>query len=258
MHDLGLADRLGELGPRVGQRRAHAHDRGVHRAGRDRDVKDALYDLGRLATREPVDPGERRDMRLEPRPERRSGHAGRQRSQRRLATRWTGKTQAPVLEDQRRHRRQLPLLVNHGITNALLIAHEHTATAATPGRRVLEGSGHPLAPGHLAVLALMPRLAARFARQPLHLFARQPPALRTRGRRIRRRRHRRVTRTAPQATLELLNPLTQRTILRPQLANKHHQLVIAWAPYTMPRTRHKRKIPCNTAESCSTPHPLNA
>ena len=93
MDRLGVADRLTQLSPRIGEDRAHPHDRVVNRPRRCRDPEHLNDRLADLVTREPEHAGEHRDMRIDTRPEPRQS-TRRQPRERRLLTRRANATAA--------------------------------------------------------------------------------------------------------------------------------------------------------------------
>src|ERR1019366_5757255 len=250
MNDLRLADRVTQLSPRIGEDRAHPHDRVIDRPRRRRDPEHLDNRLTDLIAREPEHPGEHRDVRIDTRPEPRQ-RTRRQARERRLLTRRAAQPQPRVLEHQRDDHRQLELLMAHRIADPLLAAIKLTsATAAI--RQMPDPAIQPLGRDQLPGLALMPRLTARLPHRPLVCLPRRAPTLRPRRRRIRRRRQTAVTRIAVDLALKLLNP-----ILKP---TDHRQQRIY--PLRMPRlyvlSQHACKIPCVTQEPCSAPrHPVS-
>src|SRR5215210_3903653 len=252
-------DDLCQLGPRVGEGSAHAHDRLIDRAERDRDGEDLAHDVSDLATREPEDAGQRGDVRLEARPERRAGGPRSQLGQPTKATAGTHQAVKPVLEDQRLDPGQLPLLMGHRLAQALLGAVE-AVSALTRPRQVLEALVDSIWGGQLAALALVAGLAARLSLRGLRALTSQRATLLAGHRRIRGRRHRAVARATVLATLELLDALAQRRDLLKQPNGQLPRRLPA-----RPRDRlyllspHARKIPCAAQEPCSARrHPVNA
>ena len=111
---------------------------------------------------------------------------------------------------------EAPLLVNHRLPVLSLAPGENEpATRARIGQ-ALEGLINLLGRSHLAMLALMSRLPAGPTQRLLRALASQSTTLLTSHRRIRGRRLRAVTRVLPQPPLQLLDPLTQLTVFRPQ------------------------------------------
>jgi hypothetical protein len=151
MDDLGFAHRLSQHLPGACEGGAHAHDRGVHGAHRDRDPEHLPGRLGHLAAGEAKDPGQGRDVGFQARPERRGRDPLGQPGEGRLAATRAAQAQEAVLVDQRAGGRQLPLLVGHRVADALLGALEAVPAARAALGRVLEGLIHPLRRRHLAV-----------------------------------------------------------------------------------------------------------
>lgn len=212
-----------------------------------------------MATRQPVHAGQDRDVRLKARPERRAGHAVGQRGERALAAAPAAQPPQPMLEDQRRDRRQLPLLMNHGRAETLIALVEAVPAVATL-RQVLKALVDTLGRCDLARLALVARLAAWLAQRRLRALARQRAALLARQRRITRRRQRAVRRIALQQPLVLIDALAQRRNLGQQPEHQHHRGLPARSrhPFCL-LDAHKRKIPCARKESSRSRRPhLNA
>lgn len=134
MYSVGLADGVLQLAPWVGEHPADPHDRGVDRADTDRAAEDLADDVGDVATRQPVHARQDRDVRLKARPERRAGHAVGQRGERALAAASAAQPPQPMLEDQRRDRRQLPLLMDHGLAETLIVLIEAMPAIAALGQ----------------------------------------------------------------------------------------------------------------------------
>src|SRR5579875_294641 len=257
VHRLGPAHRVSELGPRVGEDRVDPRQRVVDRALRGRDPEHLADDLANLVSGESEHPGEDRDMRLQPRPIPRQRRA-RKLGQHRAPARRTLQTDTRMLEHQRAGRRQLVLLVEDRVADPLLPAAEQTS-ATTALRQMLKPPIDVLRVHHLPRLALMPGLPARLAHRALIRLPRPPTPLRPRQRRIRRRRHRTVSRVAVHPALQLLDPLAQPRVLRPQLRDQRDQFLVAQPPCSLACIRHARTIPCVTQEPCSNPrHPVNA
>ena len=263
--DLGRSDRLAQLGPGVGEDPAHPHDRLVDSACRDRDAEDLAHDVGDLSAREAVDARQGGDVGLEPWAEGRDRDSRRQLGERRLAATRAAQAMQPVLEDDRRDRRQLPLLVDQRIAEALLAAVEVVPAARARMGQVLEALVHPLGRGHLAGPSLVARLSALFSQRLLGHLTGQRAALLAGHRRIGGGRHRAVPRVAAQLSLELLDALAQRVDHPGQLLDLgrgEEGLDDRLAAGVVDRLRllapHKRKVLLTGEESCSGGrHPLN-
>ena len=92
--------------------------------------------LDDLLAREAAHPGQHRDMRVQPRPERAQRHARRQLGQRRLAALGALEPQPPPLAHIGHDHRQLPLLMADRLTHLLLAAGE-PVPAPAPLRQAL-------------------------------------------------------------------------------------------------------------------------
>jgi len=175
---LGLADRVAQLGPRVGQDRVDAHDRIVDTALGRRDPEHLHHDMADLVAREPEHARQHRDVRLKPRPVTRQRRP-RQLGQHRPPAPRTRQPHPRVLEHQRPDWRQLVLLMADRIADRLLAAIKHMPAAAAL-RQMLKPPIDALGRDHLPALALMTGLGARATHRSLVSLARQTTTLRPR------------------------------------------------------------------------------
>jgi hypothetical protein len=191
-------------GVRRGERLAGALDDRVDRTGRQLDPEQLPRELGRVAAGDTVAHGERHDRGLQPRPERRAGHAGGKLGPGLGSTLAATDTVQPMLGHPDRDRRQLGELVARRCrsVNPLCLAERVRARAAAL-RPMLDDLVDLLGRKQPPMPALMPRLAAPTPPRPL------PTRTRRRRRRILRRRQRRVPRTALEPPLELGHPRLQ-------------------------------------------------
>ncbi len=225
MDDPRPADRLAQLSPRVGEHRAHPHDRAIDRPLTRWDPEHLHHDLANLIAREPKHAGEHRDMRIQPRTEPRTS-TRREPSERRALTRRAAQPQPDLLKHQRNDHRQLVLLMDDRIPDPLLAAIKLVPATATV-RNMLKALIDPLGGDELPALALVTGLTAGLAHRALIRLPRQPPTLRPRLRRIRRGRHAAIPRITVDLALKLLDPLAQRRVLGPQLNDQPRQLLTA-------------------------------
>ena len=264
MHGLGELDRFAQLARRVVQHAADAPQHPIDRTSAELDSVALAEQLDDLLAREPADPGQHRDMRVQPRPERAQRHARRQLRQRRLAAIGALEPQPPPLAHLRHDHRQLPLLMADWIADAFLAAGELAPAPTPPRHTVKRPGGQLLRLGRRPAGTLMtrlPALTARFAPLALQLLLRALPrqltALLSRQRRIRRRRHRTVARGAVHLPLKLLEPLLQPSHLVQRIKQPDNQRPCRLPTSHRDRFRldpiHDRRIRSIQKESCSPP-----
>ncbi len=216
--DRGRADLLRKPSLRLCERLAHMlHDR-VERPGRKLDSEQLAHQLGAVAAGDAVANRERRDGRLQARPEGAMWHVGRQLGTRLGSTGRAAQPMQTVLGHGDRDRRQLTHLValRASRLDALALA-EPTSAVGAACRPMLNHLTHPLQRKQPPAPALMPGLAA--APAP----ARRLPRPRRRRRRILGGRQRRIARAPVETPLQLGDAGLQPPIRLDQLANPHQQ-----------------------------------
>src|ERR1019366_4732069 len=174
----------------------------VDRTDRDAGAEQLLTQLNQVTTRDTVADRQRRDRRLQARPERATRYLGWQFAGALRAAARAAHPLAAMLGDQDRDLRQLLDLMTRRLPTRDPIRLGEHVTAPAPGRPVVDELVNCPRRQQVTTVPFMTRLPAlRTTRAVL-----AAPAAQRRARWILARRRRRVSRVAPQPTLKLLDP----------------------------------------------------